>query len=161
MTQEVQVVRPNPSKIDIGLTPGRRKANIFKKAMEVTESETKIKELEPDVRLSTMREFPKHLLNFMDSEDEDTLLRLKNYLEQLADAKNIAFEDFETRQKNLRAMIIKDETEFLMIKQDNAGVKGILDQERKRVMKFNFWGLWQKIETFNFFLNFSVGDFGK
>lgn len=107
MTQEVQVLRQNPSKPDIAFTPGRRKANqLFKKTVEETH-ETKIKELDlgPIVMLNLMSGFPNLLLT--DPDDEEILPRLIYYLEQRIAVKTEAIEELETYEENFRRELMR------------------------------------------------------
>lgn len=106
MTQEVQVLKPNPSKLDIGLTPGRRRAHRFaKKAVEEGTALTEIKELnlDPEVILNILPPFPNMYLT--DPEDENTLKTLCFYLEQRIAARNSALEDLEKRRFEVRGKI--------------------------------------------------------
>ncbi|KAL0278485.1 UNVERIFIED_CONTAM: hypothetical protein PYX00_000301 [Menopon gallinae] len=133
MTQEVQVPRPVASKPDIGLTPGRRRAALFaKKSTEEINPNTELKELDLDAvaLFNLLPGFPR--LNPNSPDDEESVTKLRSYLEQRLSARAAVITELNTLQLNFRKELIRREGDFVLAKQENIGIKGTLQQERKR-----------------------------
>lgn len=102
ITQEVQIARPTPMKTDIGLTPGRRKANqIFKMAINNLEDMGRIdaRKLEVDIGLvySLGPKFPDFRLN--SAESDELIVQLMQHLDQRILKRAKLLEDYDARRK--------------------------------------------------------------
>lgn len=105
MTQEVQIAKPTPRKVDIGYTPGRRKANqIFKMALGNLEEQghTNARRLEVDLGLvySLGPKFPHMKLNT--PEADEFVRTLMDFLEKRIQKRHILTNDLEARRKLIR-----------------------------------------------------------
>lgn len=102
MTQEVQIARATPMKADLGLTPGRRKANkLFKIAVNNLNDlgYTDAQKLDVDVGLvyTLGPNFPEY--NLDSPEAEDTIEMLMQYLVQRIEKRKLLCEDLDARCK--------------------------------------------------------------
>lgn len=102
MTQDVQIARPTPMKQDIGLTPGRRKANqLFRIAVNNLEEMgvAEARRLPVDISLvySLGPCFPDHRLQ--SPESEHIISQLMQYLEQRIHKRKVLLDDFDARRK--------------------------------------------------------------
>lgn len=102
MTQEVQVARAAPMKADLGLTPGRRKANkMFKMAVnnlnELGYSEAKNFDVDVGLVYTLGPNFPDYKLD--GPEAESTINDLMQYLLQRIEKRRLLNSDLETRCK--------------------------------------------------------------
>lgn len=104
MSQQVQVARPTPMKLDYGATPGRRKANqIFRMAVNnmAENGQPDAKRLEVDLGLvySLGPDFP----NFsVDSEQASELVgQLIIHLDNRIRKRNALIDDYRSRRKFL------------------------------------------------------------
>lgn len=100
MTQEVQITRPTPRKLDIGFTPGRRKANqVFKLALDNLEEmgHVNARSLEVDLGLvySLGPKFPHMKLNTPES--EEFVRSLVDFLEKRIQKRHILTNDLSAR----------------------------------------------------------------
>lgn len=103
LTQEVQVTRSIPNKVDPCFTPGRRKANqLFKMAVNHLEENgySEARKLEVDLGLvySLGPSFPDFKLH--SPENEKTLKELVQFLEQRIQKRILLCKDFDARSKN-------------------------------------------------------------
>lgn len=116
MTQEVQIARPTPMKVhnDIGLTPGRRKANqIFKLAVNNMEDRGRpeARDLEIDLGLVyKLKNFPEIDIN-VDNLDE-MVHELMACLEDRIRARQRLLTDFEARRE-LKIEVFKKQQHLL------------------------------------------------
>lgn len=104
-TQEVQVQRATPRRLDAGLTPGRRKANqLFKIAVNNMEEmgNTEARKLDVDIGLvySLGPKFPEFRLN--SPEAEHTITQLIKHLEQRIQKRRVLLDDH-----NAKGMIVE------------------------------------------------------
>lgn len=100
MTQEVQVQRATPMRMDVGLTPGRRKANqLFKMAVNNLDAmgRAEARKLDVDVGLvySLGPKFPEYRLN--SPEAEHTIANLMKHLEQRIQKRHILLNDYTAK----------------------------------------------------------------
>lgn len=159
ITQEVQISRPTPVKPDMGLTPGRRKANqLFRVACnnldELGHPEAKSLDIDLGLVYSLGSSFPNVQLN--SPEAHEIIQQLQNALEQRIQKRKILLDDFNARRKcfffyfyflislsflncifvesNFRMALLEIERENLKLKTENASLKAILGQERQRTV---------------------------
>lgn len=137
MTQEVQIARPTPMKnpLDIGLTPGRRKANqIFKAAVSNLEENGKpeARHFEVDLGLvySLGPSFPNYRLDSI--ENERVIQDLMKFLENRIEKRRILLDDFNARQDKFRLSLMHLEKENLMLKSETSSIKATLKMERQK-----------------------------
>lgn len=102
MTQEVQVAKPTPIKVDNGYTPGRRKANqLFKMAVHNLEEagRTGARKLDVDIGLvySLGPKFPDYRLN--SPESNELIVQLMHHLDQRIQKRSTLLEDYGTRRE--------------------------------------------------------------
>lgn len=102
MTQEVQVARPTPMKLDNGFTPGRRKANqLFKMAVHNLEEtgRPEARKLDVDIGLvySLGPQFPDYRLN--SPETDELIVKLMQHLDQRIQKRAILLEDYNARRE--------------------------------------------------------------
>lgn len=102
MTQDVQITRPVAAKPDIGLTPGRRKANqLFRQAVTNLDDlgYHGAQKLELDLGLvySLGPNFPDHHLR--SPESDQIIVQLMQHLEQRIEKRKVLMEDFNVRRK--------------------------------------------------------------
>lgn len=102
MTQEVQIARPTPIKLDYGMTPGRRKANqIFKMAVNNLEENGRIeaRKLDVDIGLvySLGPRFPEY--NLHSDEAAQLIAQLMQHLDQRIQKRATLLEDYNARRK--------------------------------------------------------------
>uniref|UniRef100_A0A1I8Q1N0 Kinesin-like protein n=1 Tax=Stomoxys calcitrans TaxID=35570 RepID=A0A1I8Q1N0_STOCA len=135
MTQEVQIARATPMKADLGLTPGRRKANkLFKMAVNNLNDlgYTDAQKLDVDVGLvyTLGPNFPDYQLD--SPEAEDTIELLMQYLVQRIDKRKILCDDLDNRMDNFRLLLMQREKENLSLRTELASLKAVYKQERDR-----------------------------
>lgn len=102
MTQEVQVVRPTPMKIDNGFTPGRRKANkIFKIATQNLENtgHPDARKLDIDIGLvySLGPKFPEYQI--ISPETDELIAQLMIHLDQRIKKRATLLDDHNARRE--------------------------------------------------------------
>ncbi|XP_039966326.1 kinesin-like protein KIF23 [Bactrocera neohumeralis] len=137
MTQEVQIARATPMKPDLGLTPGRRKANkLFKIAVNNLNDlgHTEANKLDVDIGLvySLGPGFPDYKI---DSPEAQTAIQeLMQYLMQRIEKRKILCADLETRCDNFRAHLMQMERENLQLRTELASLKTVYKQERDRMI---------------------------
>lgn len=137
MTQEVQIARPTPMKsaLDIGLTPGRRKANqIFKAAVNNLEENGKpeARHFQVDLGLvySLGPSFPNYRLDSV--ENERVIQDLVKFLENRIEKRKILLDDFNARQDKFRSQLMHMEKENMMLKSETSSMKATLKMERQK-----------------------------
>ncbi|KAL7732009.1 hypothetical protein ACLKA6_015773 [Drosophila palustris] len=135
MTQEVQIARATPIKPDLGLTPGRRKANKLFKIAVNNLNELGIpeaKQLEVDVGLvySLGPDFPNYQ---MDSpEAECKIQELMEYLEQRIDRRRKLRANMDIKCDNFRQLLMNLDRDNLQLRTELASLKAVYKQERDR-----------------------------
>lgn len=102
MTQEVQIARAMPMKTDLGLTPGRRKANkLFKIAVnnlnDIGYSEAKNLDVDIGLVYTLGPNFPEY--KYDSPEAETTIKELMQYLIQRIEKRKLLSNDLESRCK--------------------------------------------------------------
>lgn len=102
MTQDVQIARPMASKPDIGLTPGRRKANqLFRQAVtnldELGYHAAQKLDLDLGLVYSLGPNFPDHHLR--SPESDQIIIQLMQHLEQRIEKRKVLLEDFNSRRE--------------------------------------------------------------
>ncbi|XP_049776573.1 kinesin-like protein KIF23 [Schistocerca cancellata] len=136
MTQEVQVTRPEAPKIEIGLLPGRRKANqIFKQAVQHLEQNEKKEDVQNDFDIGLVYSlgppFPSMEMNSADA--ENILRELILHLELRMKKRCELLADLPKRQGRFRCNLLEMEKENCSLKQEVSTYKATLDQERKKM----------------------------
>jgi len=135
LTQEVQIERAVGVRFDLGLTPGRRRANqVYKEAVrrlaeQGEEVEHLVMDLAPVYSLGPA--WPPLELTQFDS--EDIIERLRVYLEKRIGTRKTLLEDDENRQSKFRELLSKQEKEVVLLRAENKQMKVQLEGERKRV----------------------------
>lgn len=102
MTQEVQITRPVPVKVEMGLTPGRRKANqLFRIAVNNLDERGHHEARKLDVDLGLVYSLGPSFSNFrLDSPEADQVIfQLMHHLEQRIQKRKILLDDFDARRK--------------------------------------------------------------
>ncbi|XP_017059727.1 kinesin-like protein KIF23 [Drosophila ficusphila] len=135
MTQEVQIARATPMKQDLGLTPGRRKANKLFKIAVNNLNELGIpeaKDLEVDVGLvySLGPDFPTYQ---MDSPEAEIKIReLMHYLEQRIEKRKKLRANLDVKCDSFRQMLMNLDRDNLQLRTELASLKAVYKQERDR-----------------------------
>ncbi|XP_017071631.1 kinesin-like protein KIF23 [Drosophila eugracilis] len=135
MTQEVQIARATPIKQDLGLTPGRRKANKLFKIAVNNLNELGIpeaKDLEVDVGLvySLGPDFPAYE---MDSPEAEIKIReLMHYLEQRIEKRKKLRANLDIKCDSFRQMLMNLDRDNLQLRTELASLKAVYKQERER-----------------------------
>ncbi|KAH8398275.1 hypothetical protein KR215_002303 [Drosophila sulfurigaster] len=135
MTQEVQIARATPIKPDLGLTPGRRKANkLFKIAVnnlnELGIPEAKQLEMDVGLVYSLGADFPHYQ---MDSpETESKIQELMEYLEQRIDKRRKLRANMDLKCDNFRQLLMNLDRDNLQLRTELASLKAVYKQERDR-----------------------------
>nr|XP_036670532.1 kinesin-like protein KIF23 [Drosophila suzukii] len=135
MTQEVQIARATPMKQDLGLTPGRRKANKLFKIAVNNLNELGIpeaKDLEVDVGLvySLGPDFPAY---DMDSPETEIKIReLMHYLEQRIEKRKKLRANLDIKCDSFRQMLMNLDRDNLQLRTELASLKAVYKQERDR-----------------------------
>jgi len=135
LTQEVQIERAVGVRFDLGLTPGRRRANqVYKEAVKRLEEQGEevehlVMDLAPVYSLGPS--WPPLELTQFDS--EEVIERLKIFLEKRISTRKTLLEDQENRQSKFRELLSRQEKENVLLKAENKQMKAQLEGERKRV----------------------------
>ena len=136
MTQEVMIERAVKPKMDIGLTPGRRRANqVYKEAMKRLEEEGQdvedlVVDLSPVYTLGP--DWPP--LEIQQFDEEDLIRKLKSFLEQRIATRKTLLKDKENREAKFREFLRNLEKEVVLLRAENKQMKSQLDGERKKVL---------------------------
>ncbi|TMW41024.1 hypothetical protein DOY81_013896, partial [Sarcophaga bullata] len=135
MTQEVQIARAVPMKTDLGLTPGRRKANkLFKIAVnnlnDIGYSEAKNLDVDVGLVYTLGPNFPEY--KYDSPEAETTIKELMQYLIQRIEKRKVLSNDLESRFDNFRLHLMQMEKENLSLRTELASLKAVYKQERDR-----------------------------
>jgi len=135
LTQEVQIERAVGVRFDLGLTPGRRRANqVYKEAVRRLEEQGEevehlVMDLAPVYSLGPA--WPPLELTQFDS--EEVIERLKVFLEKRISTRKTLLEDQTNRQGKFRELLAKQEKENVLLKAENKQLKAQLEGERKRI----------------------------
>ncbi|XP_031829559.1 kinesin-like protein KIF23 [Nomia melanderi] len=136
MTQEVQVARPMVTKLDLGFTPGRRQANkLFKEARSKLEKEGRPEaaDLEVDIGLVYSLGGPFPELEVTSPCNDQIITNLMHFLEQRINKRNLLRADLQQKQNDLRKTLMSMEQEHMNLKVENASLKAINSQQKKKV----------------------------
>uniref|UniRef100_A0A182PA07 Kinesin motor domain-containing protein n=1 Tax=Anopheles epiroticus TaxID=199890 RepID=A0A182PA07_9DIPT len=147
MTQDVQIARPTPMKIDMGLTPGRRKANqLFKMALSdmaernqqhhtpyATGDSNGGDRMEFDLGLVYSLEPFVAEVKLGSPESDELVRRLSEVLELRIQKRKLLGEDFNARQNRFRMNLHKLESENLSLRTENISFKGVLAQSKQKI----------------------------
>ena len=134
VTQEVQIERAVGVKFDLGLTPGRRRANqAYKEAYKRLESrgeevEHLVMDLAPAYSLGSS--WPG--LELTQYDDEEVIVKLQSYLEKRIETRKTLLDDQENRHAKVRELLAKQEKENVL-RAENMQLKAQLEGERKKV----------------------------
>ena len=136
MTQEVMIERAVKPRMDIGLTPGRRRANhVYKEAMKRLEEEGQdVEDLVVDLSpvYSLGPDWPP--LEIEQFDEEDLIRKLKSFLEQRNATRKTLLKDKENREAKFREFLRNLEKEVVLLRAENKQMKSQLDGERKKVL---------------------------
>ncbi|XP_026849642.1 kinesin-like protein KIF23 [Drosophila persimilis] len=135
MTQEVQIARATPIKTDLGLTPGRRKANkLFKIAVknlnELGMSEAKDLKVDVGLVYSLGPDFP--FCQVDSPEAEVKIQELMHYLEQRIEKRKRLRANLDIKCDNFRQMLMNLDRDNLQLSTELASLKAVYKQERER-----------------------------
>ncbi|KAL0122232.1 hypothetical protein PUN28_007166 [Cardiocondyla obscurior] len=136
MTQEVQIARSNPVKLDLGFTPGRRQANkIFKEARSKLEREGRPEaaELNVDLGLVYSLSGPFPQWESITSDDDQIIQSLMQFLEQRINKRNILRADLQKKQEDFRWILMGVEQENVNLKLEAASLKALNAQQKKKI----------------------------
>jgi kinesin family protein 23 len=135
LTQEVQIERAAPVTFDLGLTPGRRRGNqIFKEAIKRLETEGVSTnglvglDLMPIYNLGPG--WPS--LELAQCDDEETIDRLKSYLEKRIATRATLMDDHSNKMAAFRDLLKRQDEETILLRNENRQLKSQLDMEVKK-----------------------------
>ena len=133
LTQEVQIERPAAIKFDLGLTPGRRRGNqIYKEAIKRLEHEGANPE---DLELTPLYNLGPGwpALELTQCDDEETVERLKIYLEKRIATRATLNEDHSNKLSSFRDLLKRQEDEVILLRNENKQMKAQLESALKRL----------------------------
>lgn len=134
MTQEVMIERAVHKKLDLGLTPGRKRANqVYKEAVRRLEEQGEdVKDLVMDLTpvYSLGQEWPPLEVNQFDN--EEVIEKLRQYLEKRIKTRNTLLKDHDKRATNFREYLSKLEKEAVLLRNENKQMKAQMEAEKKR-----------------------------
>ncbi|XP_035918738.1 kinesin-like protein KIF23 [Anopheles stephensi] len=148
MTQDVQIARPTPIKIDTGLTPGRRRANqLFKLAYDELAERHQLHHpqqqqqqqpqhadrMEIDLGLVYSLEPFVAEMKLGSPESNELIRKLSEILEQRIKKRKLLDEDFNVRQNRFRMNLHKMESENLALRTESVSLKGVLAQSKQKI----------------------------
>ncbi|XP_038058340.1 kinesin-like protein KIF23 isoform X2 [Patiria miniata] len=134
VTQEVQVARPTAVKFDIGLTPGRRRANLIYKKMLEDGAELEDLPMETPVIINLGPAFP--CLEINDPNEDTTLQNLIAFLAERERRRHTLQEELTRKQGAFRAHLMEMEREMETLKQQNDELNMKLSSKDKNVQRF-------------------------
>ncbi|KAG8234305.1 hypothetical protein J437_LFUL013045 [Ladona fulva] len=128
MSKEIQVTRPIAMKLDLGLTPGRRRVNLNIR----DENGNQALDSSPELGLvySLGPEFPPLVLS--DPNQADLIKNLMSFLEVRLGKRNVLQKELLLKHKNFRSRLVEIEKENVLAKQELASVKATLEVERRK-----------------------------
>ena len=135
MTQEVMIERaafnPRP---DLGLTPGRKRANqVFKEAVKRLEEQGEdVRDLVMDLTpvYSLGPEWPP--LEVDQYDNEEVIEQLKHYLEKRIKTRRTLLADHDKRQSKFRELLFNLEKDSVLLKNENKQLKAQLEAEKRK-----------------------------
>ncbi len=132
LTQEVQIERPQTVRFDMGLTPGRRKGNqIYKEALKRLNSDgTVVMEVDMMPLYNLGPDWP--CLELRQCDEEEVIEKLKSYLEKRIDTRKRLMEDNSEKMSAFRDLLVKQEEEVVLLRNENKNLKNQLEAERKK-----------------------------
>ncbi|XP_052894600.1 kinesin-like protein KIF23 [Anopheles moucheti] len=144
MTQDVQIARPTPIKIDMGLTPGRRKANqLVKLALaDMAErhqqhapyvADSNVDRMDFDLGLVYSLEPFLCEMKLGTPESNELVRKLSEVLELRIQKRKLLGEDFNARQNRFRMNLHKLESENVSLRTENVSFKGVLAQSKQKI----------------------------
>ncbi|KAG7210213.1 hypothetical protein KM043_011765 [Ampulex compressa] len=136
MTQEVQIVCPPSSKIDLGYTPGRRQANkLFKEARSRLEKAGHVNaaELEVDLGLVYSLGSPFPELEVTNPHNDQVITMLMRFLEKRIQKRNLLREDLQRKQNDFRNMLVKLERENVSLRIENVSLRATNDEYKNKI----------------------------
>ena len=136
MTQEVMIERAVTFKPDLGLTPGRKRANqVYKEAVR------RLAEQGEDVRDLVMDLTPVYSLGpewpplQVDQYDNDEVIeKLRIHLENRIKTRRTLLNDHEKRQTKFRELLSNLEKDSVLLKNENKTLKAQLEAEKKKYL---------------------------
>ena len=159
MTQEVLIERAIVKKPDLGLTPGRKRANqVYKEAVRRLEEQGEdVRDLVIDLTpvYSLGPEWPP--LEVDQFHNEEIIEKLKKYLEKRIKTRRTLLSDLESRQGKFREGLMNMEKENVLMKNDLKQLRAQLEMEKKKSI-----GLEQRLvraENANKDLNLQLGAY--
>ncbi|XP_050094625.1 kinesin-like protein KIF23 [Anopheles aquasalis] len=151
MTQDVQIARPTPMKIDTGLTPGRRKANqLFKQAMSEAHEKQQHQQRQQHTPYigeppsnSDWMDFDLGLVYSLEpfvadmklgsAESTELVRKLTEILELRIQKRKVLNDDFTARQNRFRMNLHKVENENIALQTENTALKAVLLQNKQKI----------------------------
>ncbi|XP_072748061.1 kinesin-like protein KIF23 [Anoplolepis gracilipes] len=136
ITQEVQTARSNPVKLDLGFTPGRRQANkIFREARSKLEKEGRPEAADLDIDLGLVYSLggPFPQLQTANSDNDQIIHSLIQFLEQRIEKRNILRLDLQKKQEDFRKKVIMVEQENVHLKVEVATLKAANTQQKRKI----------------------------
>lgn len=134
MSQEVQIARPTPVRVDFGFTPGRRKANqVFRSAVRQLEEDGISSNIPMDVDMvySLATDLPS--LDILGPEGAKVISELKEFLQERMKHRTMLQKDLISKQEQFRALLAEVERENVLSKQEVLSIQVQLDQERSKI----------------------------
>ncbi|KAL6261964.1 hypothetical protein P5V15_007047 [Pogonomyrmex californicus] len=136
MTQEVQIARSNPVKLDLGFTPGRRQANkIFKEARTKLEKEGRPEAADLEIDLGLVYSLGGPFPQLEATLDNDQIIHsIIQFLKQRIHKRNILEADLQKKQEDFRRtlMVMIQENENLKV--EVASLKATNTQQKKKIL---------------------------
>ena len=136
LTQEIQIERAVGPRIDLGLTPGRRKANqVYKEAVRRLEEQGhEVAHLTVDLApvYSLGPEWPP--LELTQFDNEEIVKKLMVFLEKRIQTRKALQNDLENKRNKFREKLRSQENENILLKAENKQLRTQLENERKRVI---------------------------
>ncbi|XP_022106486.1 kinesin-like protein KIF23 isoform X2 [Acanthaster planci] len=134
VTQEVQVARPTAIKFDIGLTPGRRRANqIYKKMLE-DGADLENLPIQTPVIINLGPAFP--CLEVNDPNEDSILQNLITFLAEREKRRHTLQEELTRKQGAFRARLMEMEREMETLKQQNSELNMKVSSKDKNTQRF-------------------------
>uniref|UniRef100_T1J4H1 Kinesin-like protein n=1 Tax=Strigamia maritima TaxID=126957 RepID=T1J4H1_STRMM len=136
LTQEVQIIRPQDERFDLGLTPGRRKANlalkevIEKLAFEGGDGDANVM-LSPPTVYSLGAPFP--TLELVLSSDDATLSNLIMFMQEREVRRKAMLLDYSQRQNEFRNLLLDSEKDRYSLRQERDELKQQIDAKDQSV----------------------------
>ena len=138
MSQEVQIARPTPVRLDFGLTPGRRKANQEFQAAVKQFQEDNINSNIPeddDLVYSLPCIFP--TMDLLGPMGGKCLADLKSFLEERRKRQILLQKNLKLKYEKIRAQLVEVERENILSKQESAAIHAQLAQERNKIQNLH------------------------